>query len=532
VLPKAFFTAVAVLGLGCALAGLALLTVLAPAGEVGGEVPVDGLLVTDPGVAALTGGMLTVEVRGAGPVFAGAARRVDAEAWVGDAPAARVVGLTGDALPDVRPGAGTEAVPPPRESDVWTDLAEGDGSVTLALTSPSPDTAVVVVAETATVRLGWQRDAGHPVAWPLVLGGTLLVLWGVPGLVRRNRHDRRRRAARSRARRAAPGPRGRVVARGTRGTWALAGAVALAGCATVPVPDPAVSTGSAVAVTPAQMARVLTDVGAAVAAGNAERRLTGPALAWHVSSADGASGPAPRSTADLAAAVSAAGPGVRGWPLLAPRTAQWPRSFAVEVPAAAMVAVLVAAGPREPYRLWAALPRLAERPLPPWPTATDGAVLVADGSAALADVTADLPTRFADVLARGDASEHAPEFAADPVSAAVRDRVTALVGAASSGATVEHVAAPAPGAPPVLALVDADGGAVVAAAVTTTVTVTASPGNEAIRLPDDVAGVAGAPAARRVQVVSTVALVFAVPEERGNIGPLAAADGITSVTAS
>jgi hypothetical protein len=34
-----------------------------------------------------------------------------------------------------------------------------------------------------------------------------------------------------------------------------------------------------------------------------------------------------------------------------------------------------------------------------------------------------------------------------------------------------------------------------------------------------------------VEVVSTVALVFAVPEERGNIGPLAAADGITSVTA-
>lgn len=533
-LPKAFFTAVAVLGLGSVLVGLALLTVLAPAAEIGGEVPVDGILVTDPGVAALTGETLTVEVRGAGPVFAGSARRVDAEAWVGDAPAARVAGLGGDGRPDVRPAAGAGEIPSPRDSDIWTELAEGERSATLAVTSPSPDTALVVVAESATARLAWQRDARHPVAWPLVLAGTLLALWGIPGLVRRNRHDRRRRrAAGFRSGPPGRGSRGLRVARGGPGTWALAGSLALAGCAATPVPDPgAAASGSPVAVTPGQMARVLTDVAAAVAAGEADRRLTGPALTWHTAAADGVSGPGPRSTADLAAAVSEAGPRVRGWPLLTPRTAQWPRSFAVEVPAAALVAVLVADGPREPYRLWAALPRLAERPLAPWPPATDGSVPVAEGPPGLADVTADLPARFADVLARGDASEHAPEFAADPVSAAVQDRVAALVGGRRSGAAVEHVPQPAPGAPSVLALLDADGGAVVAAAVTTTVTVTAEPGGEAVRLPDDVAAIAGAPAARRVEVVSTVALVFAVPEERGNIGPLAAADGIASVTAA
>ncbi len=532
-LPKAFFTALAALGLGSALAGVALLTVLAPADEVGGEVSVDGLLVTDPGVAALTGGPLTVEARGPGPLFVGTARQVDAEAWVGDAPAARVAGLTTDGRPDVRPRAGAEAVPPPHESDVWIDLADGDGSVTFTVASLPPDTALVVVADAATVRLAWQRAVGHPVAWPLVLGGTLLTLWGVPGLVRRNRLDRRRRArgrvAAARSARPAPGDRG--LARCVTGTWVVAGTLALAGCAAAPLPDPdAAAAGSAVAVTPTQAARVLADVAAAVDAGEGDRRLTGPALAWHA--AVGAPGPASRSTADLAAAVGEAGPRVRSWPLLVPRTTRWPRSFAVEVPAAAMVAVLVSAGPREPYRLWAALPRLAERPPPPWPAAAEGAVPVASGPRALADVTADLPVRFGDVLARGDASEHAPEFAADPVSDAVQARVAALVDTRSATAAVEHVPEPAPGAPAVLALVDADGGALVAAAVTTTVTVTAAPGGDSVRLPEDVAAVAGAPAARQVQVVSTVALVFAVPEERGNIGPLAAADGITSVTAT
>jgi hypothetical protein len=520
VLPKAFFTALAAVGLGCALAGAALLTVLAPASEVGGEVTVDGILVTDPGVAPLTGGTLTVDVRAPGPVFAGTARQVDADAWVGSAPADRVTGLTADGRPDVSAAAGTEPVPQPRDSDVWTELAAGDGSVTLAVASPGASDSVVVVADAATVTLRWGRDADHPAAWPLLAGGVLVTLWGGAGLDRRNRRDRRRRPARRGAPARAPG------------TWALAAALTAAGCAAMPEPAPGAGGGPAAALTTGQAGRVLAAVAAAVRDGPAERRLTGPALDWHEAAAAGVPGAGQRALADLAGAVADADGRTSRWPLLVPRTDAWPRAFAVAVPSPATVAVLVADGPREPYRLWAALDVLDGRPMPPWPSAAEGAVPVGAGTGPPPELTADLPARVTDVLARGDDSEHAPEFAADPVTAASRARVAALADARGARVAVDH--APVEGAqgPVALALVDADGGALVAAAVATTVTVAARPGGEPVRLPDDVAAAAGVPTAREVRVGSTVALLFAVPAERGNIGPPAAADGITSVTAS
>lgn len=577
-LPKAVFTAVAAAGLACLLAGAVLLTMLAPSREVGGVVTVDGVLVTDPGVAALTGQTLVVEVTGSGgPVFAASARQVDAEAWAASLPATRVAGLTEEAVPDVRtvPGDGTVAVPDPRDSDVWTDLADGSAPLTFAVASPGPDSALVVVADAATVDLRWVRDATHPVAWPLVAGGAVLLIWGVTGLVRRNRHDRIRRRAAARAGRTVrggptsppprpSGPRRRsVVGPALRPVVAtVMASVALTACAGVPEPDPAaagspgpagpVTTGPAVTV--GQAGRVLAALGAGLAAGE-EDRLTGPAAAWRA----GAGAGVPAQPTDGAVAVGAfgaalleAGDGVRRWPLLVPRTDAWPRSFAVRAPApggGSLVAVLVATDARQPYRLWAALPVLDDAVLDAvqlaWPSPAEGAATIAAAGAAdagagaaapegpgVAEVTATLTPHFADVLAEGDASVHAPEFAEDPVSTGVRERL-AVLAESTRPARVESAHVPGPGAVPALAVLDADGGGLVVTAVTTTVRATARDGGPGVPVPEGYASSAGTVSApRSLEITSTAALLFAVPAERGNIGPLAAADGITSVTAS
>jgi hypothetical protein len=315
--------------------------------------------------------------------------------------------------------------------------------------------------------------------------------------------------------------------------------------------------GPGPALTAAQAARILSAVGAGLEAGDGDR-VTGPAAAWLT----GASAGAPAQPVDGAAAVGvlhgavvAAGEEVRRWPLLVPRTDAWPRSFAVRAPGpdgGSVIGVLVATDAREPYRLWAALPVLADAVEPGWPSAAQGAALVpvdaAEGSDGAGDsggsddpegrgvpeVTAALTARFADVLAEGDVSAHAPEFAADTVSAAVRERLAVVEAAVTpAGVVSEHVPDAGPDGRPVLALQDAQGGGLVVTAVTTTARAAVRANRPGIPVPEDLVPAAGtASAPRGLEIVSTVAVLFAVPPERGNIGPLAAADGITSVTVS
>lgn len=204
--PRVVPTAVAALGLPLALVGLLMLTLAAPPQQVGGDTRAAPLLLTGPGVLALTGAPVDVSLDGEG--FVGLGRADEVTAWVDGVAHTRLDGVAADLTPagtDVD-GAAPDAVDPVadvRAADIWQQESAGD-SPSLRVEAPTPDEVLVVsAAGGATVSVVWQRPATHPGAWPLLLGGVLLLWLGLAWLVQLNRRRLRRRAAGPRPKRAA-----------------------------------------------------------------------------------------------------------------------------------------------------------------------------------------------------------------------------------------------------------------------------------------------------------------------------------------
>lgn len=220
---------------------------------------------------------------------------------------------------------------------------------------------------------------------------------------------------------------------------------------------------------------------------------------------------------------------------------------------------MLSPGPREPYRLVAALrplPAADEEVLDPdadgtagvglWPQPGAAAAAPSGGgtsrAAALGDVVAQLPERYLSVLTEGDASPFAPEFAPDPVSARVRGRAAALgqAVAAAGRVTATHGTAGGAGTPggTLLAVQDAAGDGVVVTVVDTTLTVAPRRSATSVPVPDEAGDMAAlremvaAPAVPGLTVDSSAVLMFAVPARSGNIRLTAAAEGVTGAKAS
>ena len=198
VVPRVVPTAVAALGLVLAVAGVLMLTVAAPPQQVGGTASADPVLVTAPGVLALTGEPL--EVSAGGEAFVGLGRAAEVEAFLDGVGHTRVDGVVDPETLDTAAvdGADPGALDPPADpalADIWQREVQGEP---LRLEDPDPGEVVVVVAEQGeTVTLAWQRSATHPGAWPLLLVGVLEVVLGLAWLVALNaRRHRRRQAAR------------------------------------------------------------------------------------------------------------------------------------------------------------------------------------------------------------------------------------------------------------------------------------------------------------------------------------------------
>lgn len=193
--PRVVPTLVAALGLVLAVVGLVMLTTAAPAQQVGGTAAADPVLVTGPGVLALTGQPLEVDVDDA--AFVGVGRAVEVDAFLAGVGLTRVDGVEDETTLLTTDVAGTgpaQAEPPadPAAADIWQREAVDQDRLELA--SPAPDDVLVVVAgDQADVTLSWERPARHPGAWPLLLGGVLLSVLGTVWLVRLNARRRRRR---------------------------------------------------------------------------------------------------------------------------------------------------------------------------------------------------------------------------------------------------------------------------------------------------------------------------------------------------
>lgn len=199
-LPRVVWTLLGTVSLLAVVTGVLLLTILAPRQSLGGHVTSRGVVLTAPGVAALTGGDLTVTVSGTGPMFVGAARQVDATAWVADATAILVTGLADSRSLRTDQVAGAGPVADPRTAEVWLESASGDGTTSYVVSRPQPDWAVVAVGP-GDVSLTWQRHVRHPAGWPLVVIGCLAFAVAVRGLAVRNAALRKERRSRAGARR-------------------------------------------------------------------------------------------------------------------------------------------------------------------------------------------------------------------------------------------------------------------------------------------------------------------------------------------
>ncbi|WP_432543184.1 hypothetical protein [Kineococcus sp. SYSU DK002] len=203
-------------GLLAGLAGVALLTVLAPPDriEVTTAVPDPGVaVVTAPGLLGLSGPDATVSATAGdgGDVFVAVGRAQDVTAWLGDARRTTVTAVTGS-LSDPAAGTrttGTGTAADPRAADLWLATATGEGTAALTWPTASDDDyrdagGVVALVATdgvadapASVRLGWAaqgRSATHPAGLPLVVAGGVLALLGALGLVLTPRRTPRRRA--------------------------------------------------------------------------------------------------------------------------------------------------------------------------------------------------------------------------------------------------------------------------------------------------------------------------------------------------
>ncbi len=193
--PRVVPTAVAALGLVLAVVGVVMLTVQAPSQQVGGAAQAAPVLLTAPGVLALTGEAVAVDVSGDG--FVGLGRTDEVARWADGVAHTRVDGVGEDLEPDTTvvdgdaPGL-VDPVADPGLADIWLQEQAG-ASPSLVVQAPGPDQTVVVVAgSTASVTLTWQRPATHPGAWPLLVGGVLLLVLGTAWLVALNRRRTRR----------------------------------------------------------------------------------------------------------------------------------------------------------------------------------------------------------------------------------------------------------------------------------------------------------------------------------------------------
>ncbi|MFC5380518.1 hypothetical protein [Aquipuribacter nitratireducens] len=193
--PRAVPTTVVALGLALVVAGVVMLTLAAPPQRVGGPLPTaGGLVVSDPGVLALTGRPVTVAVEGGGAgtgVFLG--REDEVRAWLGGASYTRLTGVAAIDRPAVEAVAGGGGAPDPAEADVWQREATGPGAELRVEGARPTDVVVVAAGDGGTAEVVWDRPARHPGAWPLVAGGALLAAVGLRWLVVLNRRLARRR---------------------------------------------------------------------------------------------------------------------------------------------------------------------------------------------------------------------------------------------------------------------------------------------------------------------------------------------------
>jgi hypothetical protein len=348
-------------------------------------------------------------------------------------------------------------VPNPAGSDLWLDEKSGEGSLTWTVSVP--DDVSLIIASDGTqpapseVGLSWPLQHSTPWAGPLIVGGGVLLLLGLAlyiwGLV----HMRRTRGPRRKSPPKLPAPprprsiRGPALeptttAKGRRAAGrnafaalgvTLTAGLLLSGCTATeelfendPAPVPTVTStalpadeAEPVAVTEGQLRRIIDRVSTTVTQADTDRngdllktRVTGPALEERNANY------AMRG-ADAGIAAPDAIPAKPVKVSLPQATDSWPRTVLAVVggddaAVAPTALVLVQQTPRDNYLVNYAVKLQANVPFPAVAPPTVGAALLANDVKLLAVQPDQVATQYADILMKGDESEFAAQFEAEP----------------------------------------------------------------------------------------------------------------------
>lgn len=300
-------------------------------------------------------------------------------------------------------------------------------------------------------------------------------------------------------------------------------ALALAGCAPAlpePAPEPTPPAPLAV-LDPDQAAAVITALDEVLVAGDSAKdaallapRVENPALSMRAAQytlderSDGQRAPTPLTTADQVRVVAA--------------TDTWPRTLiAVTEPpegtTSPLVLTLKQDDPRDQYHLWTWARLLPGVETPPLANPETGSPQLPSDASGLVLTPTETVAAFADVLAKGDQSEHAATFTTNPFLEQVRSELQSQTSNLEGLARVELQAAPVEGA--VYAMGTVDDGAVVVGVLTLSTTITKTLSGSTLTLGGPIGQWLGEGTIPSIaKVTYTAPVVFEVP---------AAADGAT-----
>lgn len=541
---------------------------------------------TDAPITIIDGAVLnsfdrkqTIAVSGADSNFAAYGRTTDVLAWVGDAsynnvgfdPEKRV--LT-SALVE-----GTESeVPDPSGSDLWVADFREDTSLDFTVDVPE-NISLIIVADgvepaPSEVSVTWLLDNSTPWAFPLLIGGAVLLLIGLVFLLLAINHVRKARGPRRKqvklprvpkppAYRAITSPKaGTPVAGRGRRTKAfvalptvVVGALLLGGCTAEPVTTVENSatalatdeaTGEATedapelitAVTVPQakriVARIAADVEAADAAGDATlltERMDGPALALRTANYA-------IRTVDTTTALPAAIPSEPVRITLPQVNDSWPRTVFVvlqdenDTSVAPTALMLIQDNPREQYKAHYALQLEPGAVIPNVAPANVGTARLATTSPLLTVAPEDIGVNYADVLMKDVESEFVDQFDTES------DLLRVEVGLAAKQARIAGIPstaslafATAVGTGQVIALATNDNGAIVSLSLSETETIAPVEQGAAVNAPPQVAALLGKSLSTKgITAVYTDQVLFYVPsvEKGGKIVLLGYSQGLTS----
>lgn len=582
--PMAVGLVLAILGALAVALGITAATVWTHPSTATYTAPLDGarVAVTVPGLMEAREGTVTVEATGSGEVMVATARSADLKAWLGGDPPVRAATVGEAGLPPegvvAVSGAKAAAAAPavdPSTSDLWLSRASGSGGAELEV--PRRGGPVQVLASSADgsledLRMTWPSTEASAAALPLLIGGGALLVVGVVLMALWRRGSSGTGAVPAVPAKGSPedvpvedvpAPPSRTVRRAAV-AFSAAGAIALAGCtsSSALAPQPREQQGPQPALSDVQLQRVVEGAGgvvpvvdgadSALDAKAAAQRLGGAALearaaAYVVADAARKAEGGDPATAPVVRALGGerlveAVPAAKKWPrtvitvsdTAAAKTADGEDEPATDgseagaapgAKSAPVLTVMTQQDARAPYRVLARANLLPGATFPPL-TQRDAAVqavpAAADDAGGLVSSPRQVLLDYADVLTKGQGSDHYAGFASSAFTDTVLAEQTQQEQA--SGRFADFSVTHAPRQDVLWALRTADGGAVVVGVIDGTRTLAANTEGVTLNASPEVAALGGAPTSTKQTVTTAETVVVTIPPAGGSRKPGAGAD--------